>query len=215
MTWKRYPLTENPDSYGPPETPQSRNPTPPPYPYSYPPGPGGPYPGQYQSGPGQYQPGPSQPGQYQPGPYPGAYPPAPSPYGEYPSVPAAPRNGLGIAALVTAIVALIATVTIFGGIGLGLVAVILGIVAYGRVRRGDADNGGVAIAGIVLGIVAIVVSVALVFFGVWVFKSIGGGDYVECVQQAGQDQAKVDQCTEEFRQSVENRFSNQTRPSYR
>ena len=132
------------------------------------------------------------------------------PYGTYPGAPAAPRNGLGIAALVTAIVAVISSFTIFGGIALGVVAVILGVIAKGRVKRGEADNGGVALAGILLGVAAIVVSVAFMVFGVWVFKTVGGGDYVDCVQQAGEDQAKVEQCTEDFRQSVENRFSNQS-----
>lgn len=188
-------MTENPESYGTPEIPPATPAPPtgaPPYPYAYPPGYGGPY---------------AVPPQ---GPYPGAYPPPPMPYGAYPTGPAAPRNGLGIAALVTAIVAVVTSFTVFGGIALGVLAVILGVIAKGRVKRGEADNGGVALAGILLGVVAIVVSVAFVVFGVWVFKTVGGGDYVDCVQQAGQDQSKVDQCTEDFRQSVENRFSSQT-----
>lgn len=201
--WKRNPLTENPDSHGSPEIPPP-NPAPPPYPYSYPPGPSGQYSAPFQSNP--YQQGP-----YPQGPYPGAYPPPPSPYGAYPGAPVAPRNGLGIAALVTAIVAIVATFTIFGGIALGVVAVILGIVARGRVKRGEADNGGVALTGIILGVVAILISVALIFFWGWLFKSVGGGDYVDCVQRAGQDQAKIEQCSDDFRQSLEDRFSTPTR----
>ena len=184
-------MTENPEPYGTPETPHP--PTAAPYPYSYPPGPAGQY-----TGPPQ-------------GPYPGAYPPPPSPYGTYPGAPVARRNGIGLASLVTALVALVATFTIFGGIALGLVAVVLGVIGRMRVKRGEADNGGVAVAGIIVGVVAILVSVAFAIFGVWMFKTVGGGDYVDCVQQAGQDQAKVDQCTEDFRQSMENRFSNQTK----
>ncbi len=191
-------MTDKPESYGTPEIPPATPAPPagpPQYPYAYPPGVPGPA--------GQYGVPPQ-------GLYPGAYPPPPMPYGAYPNAPVAPRNGLGIAALVTAIVAVISSFTIFGGIALGVVAVILGIVARSRVKRGEADNGGVALAGIVLGVVAIAVSVALMVLGVWVFKTVGGGDYVDCVQQAGQDQSKVDQCTADFRQSVENRFSNQS-----
>lgn len=205
--WKRNPLTEKPEPYGTPEIPPP-NPASPPYPYSYPPGPAGQYSAPYQSDP--YQQAPYQSHPYQQGPNPGAYPP-PSAYGTYPGIPTAPRNGLGIAALVTAIVAMVATFTIFGGIALGIVAVILGFVARGRVKRGEADNGGVALTGIILGVVAILVSVALIFFWGWLFKSVGGSDYVDCVQRAGQDQAKIEQCSEDFRQSLESRFSTQTK----
>src|SRR6476619_1819524 len=57
------------------------------------------------------------------GAYPAAYPPAPPPYTGYAPPPSAPSNGLGIASLVTAIIALLSVV---GGIVLGVVAVLLG-----------------------------------------------------------------------------------------
>jgi cytochrome c oxidase assembly factor CtaG len=47
------------------------------------------------------------------------------------------------------------------GIILGICAVVMGSYARIRVRRGEANNNGVAVAGIVLGIVAIVVGVAV------------------------------------------------------
>ena len=163
-----------------------------PYPYAYPPGP---YPG-----------GPYPPGPY-PGGYPPGYPPAPMPYGDYTP---APRNGLGIGALVVAIVALVSSFSIVGGIVLGLVAVVLGFLGRARVKRGEADNGGVALAGIVLGVVAVIAGLSFIAVWVGLFKQVGANDYFDCLQQAGQDREKVQMCSEEFRSSVESRFSTPT-----
>ena len=159
-------------------------------------------------------PPPPQQGQYGYGPYPGAYPPAPQqPYGGYPGYPGypgyappptAPKNGLGIASLVTAIIGLL---TVFGGIALGVVAVILGFIARGRVKRGEANNGGVAIAGIVLGLLGIAVSIAAIAVSIWGFKEMGGGDFFDCLQRAGNDQAAQQQCEEEFTRNIEDQFS--------
>lgn len=170
-----------------------------PYPYAYPPGPyqGGPYPG-----------GPYPGAPYPPGPYPGGYPP-PMQYGDYTP---APRNGLGIAALIVAIVALVSSFSIVGGIVLGLVAVVLGFLGRARVRRGEADNGGVALAGIVLGVVAVVAGLSFIAVWVGLFKQVGANDYFDCLQQAGQDREKVQMCSDEFRSSVESRFSTPTTP---
>ena len=53
----------------------------------------------------------------------------------------------------------------FGGIILGVVAVVVGFAARGRVKRGEANTGGIAIAGIVLGFLAIILGI--VFLPVW------------------------------------------------
>nr|MCH9732457.1 DUF4190 domain-containing protein [Actinomycetes bacterium] len=110
---------------------------------------------------------PPQPPQY--GAYQGSYPPPPPQYGGYPGgypppAAAAPKNGMGVASLVVAIIALFSVV---GGVVLGVVAVILGFLGRGRVKRGEADNGGVAIAGIVLGLLSIVVSIVVIAIAVW------------------------------------------------
>ncbi|WP_319436528.1 DUF4190 domain-containing protein [Mycobacterium sp. RTGN5] len=147
------------------------------------------------------------PNPYPTGPYPG-YPPAPpQPYAGYAPPPAAPRNGLGIAALIIAIVALLASFSVAGGIVLGIVAVIIGFAGRSRAKRGEANNGGVALAGIILGFVAIVVGLAFIAVWVGLFKGVGATDYIDCLQKAGQDQSQVQQCADEFKQSVENKFS--------
>lgn len=170
----------------------------------YPSGPPDPYPsGPYPGGP--YQGGPYPGGPYPGGPYPGGYPPPPMPYGNY--YPAAPKNGLGVAALVVAIIALLSSFSVVGGVLLGTVAVILGFIARSRVKSGEATNGGVAMAGLILGAISIIAG--LVFIAIWVglFKQIGAGDYFDCMQQAGQNRRAVQQCSEEFRQSMSENFS--------
>ena len=179
-------MTEQPESPDPsglgPATPPPAGP--PPYPYAYPPAPG------------------PQPG-YQ-GAYPGSYPPPPMPYGDYyPGAPVTLRNGLGVTALVLALIALLASCSVAGGLVFGIAAVILGILGRGRVKRGEANNGGVALTGIVLGALAVVISLAFIAFYAGVFNNYGGRELMDCVQQAGNDNDKVQVCMDEFQQRLE------------
>ncbi len=171
------PRTDQPPS-GPPAGPPPAAGPPGPYPYAYP-----------------------------PGPYPGSYPPPPMPYGDYPGMPPAPRNGLGVAALIVAVFALLSCFTVVGGVLLGLLAVILGFAGRARARRGEASNGGMSLAGIILGVFAIIAGFAFVAILVGIFKDVDAGSYFDCLQQAGDDKVKVQQCSDEFRQSVESKLS--------
>ena len=210
-------MTENPVPSGNPDVPPPAGT--PPYPYSYPPGPdqaGAYQPGAYQPGaypPGAYQPGAYQPGAYPPGAYPsgayqGGYPPPPMPYGDYyQAAPTAPKNGLGIAALVVAIIALLGSFTIVGGILGGVIALILGVIGRSRAKSGEATNGGVALAGTILGAIAIIVSLVFIPIYVGLFNDIGGGNYLECLQRSGQNNTAVEQCSNELRQTMSNRLT--------
>lgn len=165
---------------------------------------------------GTPQTAPPYPHQYQPGRYPGGYlypPPPPQPYSGYPPPSLRPRNGLGIASLVLAIIALVSVWSVAGGIILGLVAMVIGFVGWGRVKRGEANNGGVAIAGIVLGALAVIAGLA--FIAVWLalWKDVGGGDYIDCMQKAGSDHIKQQQCADQFRENVQDRLSVTLTPS--
>lgn len=157
---------------------------------------------------------PPYPYSYPPGPYTGGYPPPPSSYGDYYPTPPIIRNGLGVGSLVVAIFGLLGSFSVAGGIILGIAAVILGLLGRNRVRKGEANNGGVALAGIILGVLAIIAG--LVFIAIWVgmFKEVGAGGYFDCLQQAGQDRTQVQECSDQFRQSVENQLS-QTRTQVR
>ncbi|MFE6459783.1 DUF4352 domain-containing protein [Streptomyces cinereoruber] len=80
--------------------------------------------------------------------------------------PAAPhrvmRNGLGTAALILGIIGTLSGIVplLFWLAGiLGLIALILGLVGKGRVKRGEANNKGVALTGALLGLAALILSV--------------------------------------------------------
>ncbi|WP_370413176.1 DUF4190 domain-containing protein [Streptomyces fradiae] len=76
--------------------------------------------------------------------------------------PAVMRNGLGTAALILGIIGtlsgFIPLLFWLAGI-LGVIALILGLVGKGRVKRGEANNKGVAVTGTILGLASLVLSV--------------------------------------------------------
>lgn len=114
-----------------------------------------------------------------------------------------PRNGLGSAALIMAMLALVFSWSIIGGIVGGLIAVVLGFAGRGRAGRGDADNGAIANAGIGLGALAVVVGVAFIPIWIGFLSEAGIGDYVDCMQKAGTDRPAQVQCENSFREQVE------------
>jgi hypothetical protein len=141
---------------------------------------------------------------YPPPPYTG-YPP--QPYAGYAAPPIAPQNGLGTAALIAGILSLPAAFTVFGGFILAIIGIILGVMGYRRARSGVANNGGMAIAGIVLSVLGIILSAVIVAVGVWGFFKVGGRDFVDCMQQAGSDEAAQMRCQREFEGNLEERLS--------
>jgi Domain of unknown function (DUF4190) len=128
--------------------------------------------------------------------YPGGYP------GSYPGYAPPQPAGMAITALVLGIAALVLCWTAFGGIVLGLLAVVFGIVALRRARRGQAGGQGRAVAGLVTGALGLVLGVVFLFVWISLFNSTGFTDYVSCVRDAGGDQAKVQQCQDQFQQQV-------------
>ncbi|MER7724464.1 DUF4190 domain-containing protein [Streptomyces sp. NPDC096323] len=128
------------------------------------------------NGPGQPVPPPM--GQYG---YPGAqqsqygYPVAPGPqYGGYPGYggqPAwgvGPSNGMGTAAMVMGILA-VCLFCVYGipSIILGTLALIFGIIGRKRAARGEADNAGQALAGVILGSIGIAIGVVIIGGIIW------------------------------------------------
>lgn len=122
---------------------------------------------------------------------------APPPSGGYGAPPpgsgAAPRNGLGIAALVLGLLALFSSWTVVGGILFGLLAIVLGIIGRGRAKRGEANNGGLALAGIILGALGLLISIGIIALGVSLFSSDTVQDLKDCVERATTD-AEIQQC---------------------
>jgi hypothetical protein len=113
-----------------------------------------------------------------------------------------PRNGFGIAALVLGILALITCWTVLGGIVFGLIAAILGFLGRGRAKKGEANNGGMALTGAILGLLGLAASIV---FAVVVGSLLSRGDFgslTECLESAGNDQAAIDECSADFEDSV-------------
>lgn len=102
---------------------------------------------------------------------------APDPYGAgYPGYPGygqtggwqqGPANGMGITAMVLGIISTVLFCLYGLGIILGVLALIFGFIGRARAQRGEATNGGMALAGIILGAVGVVVSAAFLAFVIW------------------------------------------------
>jgi membrane-bound ClpP family serine protease len=114
----------------------------------------------------------------------------------------APRNGLGLSALILGVIAILTCWIVIGGL-FGLIAIVLGVLGASRARRGRATNRGVAIAGIVTGALGLVVAIVIVVIGGTAFFSLGGSQAVDCVNQANGDQAKIQQCAQQVQQQVQ------------
>ena len=81
-----------------------------------------------------------------------------------PPQPTRRRNGAGTAALVVGVVSLVlAVLVIFAvlAIPLGIIAAILGGIGMSRASKGQADNRGHALSGLITGLLAIVVAFAI------------------------------------------------------
>jgi hypothetical protein len=123
---------------------------------TYPQDPNNPYGQQPPPSGGYQQPGYGQ--QYPPsGGYP-QYPPSPG----YPGMPGRPREGSGLAvgALVCSILGIFVCflVTVAG--------IVMGHIAHGKAKRGEADGQGVALAAIIVGYAGIALNIALVALGI-------------------------------------------------
>jgi hypothetical protein len=108
------------------------------------------------------------------------------------------RNGMGTAALVVGVVALVlAVLLIFFPIAfvLGILAVIFGVVGMRRATRGEANNRGYAVAGLICGAMALVLSI---YFGIRLttFVADNAGNFRQfwsCITNAPTD-AEQDEC---------------------
>ena len=124
-----------------------------------------------------------------------------------------PRNGTGTAALAVAVAGVVTCWSVVGGIAGGVVAVILGVGGRGRATRNAADNGAVATAGMALGVVAAVASVAFAVVWVFAWRDAGGADYLNCVTKAGNDQAAAKACTDKWLNEIQERFDVSPKPT--
>jgi hypothetical protein len=80
--------------------------------------------------------------------------------------PEPPRNQFGVASLVLGVVGLLTCWALIGTF-FGIAAFVTGDIARGRVKRGEANNPRTALAGMVLGVLAIVAGLASIAYWAW------------------------------------------------
>ncbi|GAA0589939.1 DUF4190 domain-containing protein [Streptomyces crystallinus] len=127
------------------------------------------------AGSGAVPPPPAAPGGYG---YPAGYPAYPG-YGYgHPGWTGmgTPLNGFGTTALVLGILSVVLFCMWGLGVVLGILALIFGFLGRGRAKRGQATNGGQALAGVILGAVGIVVSGVFLGLMIWAVVNDEGGD---------------------------------------
>ncbi|GGT39908.1 hypothetical protein GCM10010271_49900 [Streptomyces kurssanovii] len=134
--------------------------------------PGGPAPAQPVAGAYGYPAAPSLPqppaaGFGAPDPYGAGYPGYPG-YGQAAGWQQQPANGMGITAMVLGILS-VCLFCLYGvvAIVLGILALIFGILGRKRAQRGEATNGGMALAGIILGVCGIVIGAVVIALIAW------------------------------------------------
>lgn len=153
------------------------------------------------------QPPPSQPPPSQPPASPYEAPGQPAYGAPYDSGygPAAPRNGMGTAALVLGIIGLVLFWTVVLGVILGVLALIFGIIGRKRATRHEASNGGVALAGAILGGVALVGSIIVIAAGAAFYQhhKTAFDNYTDCVRHATTQQERQ-ACQDQFSRDLNN-----------
>ncbi|WP_329459364.1 DUF4190 domain-containing protein [Streptomyces sp. NBC_01497] len=112
-----------------------------------------------------------------------------------------PGNGMAVAALVLGIVACVLFWTVFGGIVLGVVAIVLGFVGARRARGGRAPRRGMAVVGVVLGVLGLIAGGVILGLGVSILNSDGFKSYSDCLQHA-HGRADQHKCADDFSHDV-------------
>ena len=106
----------------------------------------------------------------------------------------AKANGFGITALVLGILSIPAGFLSWPGILLGLLAIIFGVLGLRRVKARRADNKGMALAGLITGIVGLVIGAIVLAAAVWFVNN--AQDCIRDFNSTG-DQAQYEQCLQD------------------
>ena len=80
------------------------------------------------------------------------------------AVPVQPQNGMGTAAMILGIVGLLCCPTVIPSI----LAIVFGVIGNRNAKAGTATNGGMAMAGLIMGIVGVVLAIAY-----WILNMVG------------------------------------------
>ena len=116
-------------------------------------------------------------------------------YGGAPSYGSAPAAGSGsnpmaIVALVLGILAILTACFWFVAGPLGIAAIVLGVLGRGKAKRGEARQGGLAMAGLVTGAIGLILTIVLTVAGISLLNqvedctdpSLSQEEQTQCVQ---------------------------------
>ncbi|GAA1504286.1 hypothetical protein GCM10009730_04010 [Streptomyces albidochromogenes] len=112
-------------------------------------------------------------------------------------------NGPAVTALVLGVAALLLFWTVFGGIVLGLLAVVFGIVGARKARGGRAPHGKMSVIGAVLGALGLIASAVIIAIGASILNSDEFKNFDDCVQHAD-TQSERDACAKDFDRDMNN-----------
>jgi hypothetical protein len=127
--------------------------------------------------------------------YYGAPPPPPGPQ--------APRkNWIGTTAFAVAVAGLALCWSVAGGVLLGVLAIVMGVVGRGRVAHREADNRPVATSGIALGVLAVIVSLALIPAWVKFAGEVQMTTYLDCSAKAA-DRDGARRCADDLQKRID------------
>jgi hypothetical protein len=80
------------------------------------------------------------------------------------------RSGVAVAAVVLGVLAIPLALTVYLGALTGLLALLLGLIGLFRTRRGRATGRGMAVAGLIAGLVGLVLAVSLGVYGMRTYR---------------------------------------------
>ena len=112
------------------------------------------------------------------------------------------RNGFGITALVLGILSVVLFFIPGLPVLLGILAIVFAVLGRKRVRRGEANNGGMAIAGLVTGIVGLLIGLVVVVFIAFFANEIS--DYQQCVNDSDGSTAAQAVCRDKLQHRLQN-----------
>lgn len=108
-------------------------------------------------------------------------------------------DGVAVAALVIGILSLLTSWFVLGGLG-GVIALVLGLVALGRIKRNRSAGRGMAITGVVTGALSILVAIVVVIIGVSFFGD-AAAEYERCLQDNSREV-----CDQQLEEGILERF---------
>ncbi len=131
------------------------------------------------------------------------HPQTPNDHAQTPDTGVKRGNGLAITALVLGVAAILLFWTVFGGIVLGLLAVVFGVLGARKARGGRASHGKMSVIGAVLGALGLIASVVIIAIGASIINSDEFKNFDDCVQHA-KTQSEREACEKDFNKDMNN-----------